>query len=95
MDIGGGEWNYWNSTTNPSGVPWAPEVGAGIQYFAGDAIYMTNRAPAGVFITLGVIDTRAAERLKTLTFNTPPWRAVTNEATKLFFTFVAIPNRTP
>ena len=52
-------------------------------------VLMTNRAPAGVQITIGILDSRAASRLAT---NPAAIQTITNQATQYFSTYVAIPN---
>lgn len=102
FDISNNKYNYWNTTKNPSGNPWRNEIGGspgGVGYFPGDSAYMTNRAPAGAFIKIGVLDSRAAKRLKLAVANggtgTAAYSSITNEATQYFTTYISIPNRTP
>ncbi|HVM62277.1 MAG TPA: prepilin-type N-terminal cleavage/methylation domain-containing protein [Verrucomicrobiae bacterium] len=93
---------YWNSTTTAS--VWNNEFpnllstlfnAADIR---GDAnsqgeVYMTNRAPAGVYINLVTIDSRAAARLSAVPYQSTAWYTIANSATQSFTTFVAIPNQ--
>jgi prepilin-type N-terminal cleavage/methylation domain-containing protein len=88
-------------------TPWTHEIlgiPGGIEYNLRDvnntpgtegAQFMTNHAPAGVVITIEVIDSRAATRLKAVGLGTPPWVAIINQAKKSFTTFVNIPNSQP
>ena len=105
-------WNSTENRGFPPGAPgfyapWSHEITGGIGYNLRDignvpgtegAQYMTNHAPAGVLIRIGVIDKRAAARLKAVAgpslsgVGSPPWVAITNQVTKYFTTFVAIPN---
>ena len=84
--------SFWNSTPVIS-TPWAAGQ-------AGTAT-MTNRAPAGVQIEIGAIDSRAATRLQAIApggtnaANVGPYTNMVKQATKYFTTFVAIPNRQP
>ena len=57
------------------------------------ALHMTNHAPAAVQITIGAVDSKTAAKLNTLAAGSAPWRAITNDATRFFTTFVTIPNR--
>lgn len=98
-DIAGDAFDYWNS----AGVnAWCNEIGGGTPCVRFNPpgqpapTYVTNRAPAGVKITLGVIDSRAARRLAAVGgIGTAAGIAITNQATQYFSTFVSIPNRQP
>ena len=59
------------------------------------AQYMTNRAPALVTITIEVVDSRAAARLRTVTNNPTAWQNIVRESRRYFTTSVSIPNRQP
>jgi prepilin-type N-terminal cleavage/methylation domain-containing protein len=98
------QYNYWNSTNlvnvwahelPNNGIPnpsITPDINndpnsLGLQY-------MTYHAPAGVYITIGAIDSRTAAKLASLgTISGPVWDATTNQATKFFTTFVEIPSQ--
>jgi len=83
MDSSGNPQTYWNSISPPTGAPNVPP---------GQPI-MANCTPAGVQIKLGIIDSRAAKRLAAVGgVNTAAGRAITNQSTQVFSTFVAIPN---
>ena len=81
-DTSGTSQSNWNSTASSgwSGIsPGTPT--------------MANRAPAGVQITIGILDSRAAARLATVGgASTITGQAITNQATQYFSTYVAIPN---
>ena len=91
---------FWNSTALAgfawSGIPPSSAAGA----FVGATGAMTNRAPAGVEITLGTIDTHAMTRLHAIApFGTNGFPATVNgytnalkQSTRYFTTFVPIPN---
>ena len=84
---------YWNSSTAPS---WTHELpGGSIPPGLTAAPVMTNRAPAGVQITLTMIDSKAAARLQNLSPPNIAFSNIVNQAEKTFSTFVAIPNRQP
>lgn len=91
---------YWNSNvTRP--VSWQGELPSAIPpgtlgptVTPGSPI-MTNGAPAGVQITIGVIDSKNLARLNQFVAGSAPWIAITNEAVRTFTTFVGIPNRHP
>lgn len=94
-DIMGNEFDYWNSS-GKSG-PWGGELP---QPIGGCAVpgqppctYMTNAAPAGVMITIGVIDDRTVTRLKQFGYGTATWNNLAAEATRYFTTYVSIPQR--
>ncbi len=93
---------YWNST-NAASI-WQNELGNGGILFnkpdiAGAALspyytYMTNHAPAGIYITIGAVDSHTAAKLASLgTTSGSAWNTITNQATKFFTTFVEIPNQ--
>lgn len=93
VDVMGSTFSYWNSMGTNA---WCAEIPSCVVFDPPgqpDPTYMTNRAPAGVLITIGVIDSRAAQRLKVVPYASAAWSAITNEATQYFSTFVAIPNR--
>ncbi|MGD0059349.1 MAG: prepilin-type N-terminal cleavage/methylation domain-containing protein [Verrucomicrobiia bacterium] len=92
------QFSYWNST-NVANI-WNNELpNGGIPYRVNlngtdDPLYMTNHAPAGVIIQIGVVDNRTAIKLANLgTTSGPIWNTTTNQGTKFFTTFVEIPNQ--
>jgi prepilin-type N-terminal cleavage/methylation domain-containing protein len=101
QDMQGHLYNYWNSideyhNTSVSWPPWQNEIANGIPYRASpDALYMTNRAPAAVIITIAMVDSRAAARLRTVTPGSTAWRNIVRESRRQFTTSVSIPNRQP
>ena len=93
--------SYWNSNVKLASS-WTRELLTAIPPGLvagppgpGGSPVMTNGAPAGVQITIGIIDSKAAIKLKALTPGSAPWNAVMSQATRTFTTFVAIPNRQP
>ena len=102
VSTNGFQYNYWNSTNVPN--IWNNELGPNILPYnnmdidnyppSAGALYMTNRAPAGVYITIGAIDSRTATKLASLGTTTgSAWNTITNQAMKFFTTFVEIPNQ--
>jgi prepilin-type N-terminal cleavage/methylation domain-containing protein len=100
VSANGFRFNQWNST-NAVGV-WTHELPNGgipnnIPDINNVSLSYTNmiyHAPAGVYITIGAIDSRTAIKLANLgTTSGPIWDATTNQATKFFTTFVEIPNQ--
>ncbi len=81
-------YTYWNSTINPG---WANELSPSV---SGGATAMNNRAPAGVQITIGIIDSKAAARLQPGMSATAS-NNIINQSMRAFSTLVAIPNRQP
>jgi hypothetical protein len=81
----GASYQYWNSTP---GTPWGNELPSALP--AATAA-MTKRAPTGVQITIDLIDSQAAAKIK----SGAPITTITNQAMKSFSTFVSIPNRQP
>ncbi|HUI08249.1 MAG TPA: prepilin-type N-terminal cleavage/methylation domain-containing protein [Verrucomicrobiae bacterium] len=86
--------DYWNSNRALSTATWQNELPPATAIPAGLPL-MIDRAPGGVQITIGVIDSRTAVKLSTLTSGSAPWNALTNQATRTFTTYVAIPNGRP
>jgi type II secretory pathway pseudopilin PulG len=98
-DLVGEAFDYWNSTGLNNGQ-WGGELpeplGSCSVPGQPPCTYMTNCAPVGVQITLGVIDSRTVVRLAAVGGpGTAAGAAITNQATHIFSTFVAIPNRQP
>jgi len=101
-------YTFWNSV--PSNQIWPNELPPGSipdprsafdanhdAFSRGDQ-YMTNHAPAGVYITLEAVDSRTATRLQALTSNGAinnlgAFTNMLNQAVQTFTTFVAIPNQ--
>ena len=97
-------YSYWNSTNTasiwnnefPNIMPPVNTVDINNppDSNSGGELYMTNHAPAGVYITIGAIDSRTAIKLASLgTTSGSAWNTITNQAEKFFTTFVEIPNR--
>ncbi len=94
---------FWNST-GLSGPAWSgiPDSNSAVA-FIGAPGAMGYRPPAGVQITIGIVDARAATRLQAIitppgvtnASNITPYTNMLNQVTKFFTTFVAIPNRQP
>jgi len=80
-DTSGTPQNYWNSTSSSGWPSTSP----------GQTL-MIGRAPAGVQITIGAIDSRAAKRLAVVGGNATAAANILNQATQYFSTYVAIPN---
>lgn len=80
---------FWNSTT---AAGWSGAIPSGSTDVRPET--MTNRTPAGVVITLRVIDSRAAKRLQPGMSFTVSNNIIT-QAKQTFTTFVAIPSRQP
>ena len=59
-----------------------------------DATAMTNLAPVGVYVTIGVMDSRTVARWKTLSVGSTDWTRLRNQGTRYFTTYVAIPSGT-
>ena len=57
-----------------------------------DATKMTNQAPVGVYVTIGVMDSRTVARWQTLTYSSLNWIRLRNQGTRYFTTYVAIPS---
>ncbi|MGD0650813.1 MAG: hypothetical protein ABSA97_06700 [Verrucomicrobiia bacterium] len=88
--------NYWNSNSALPSASWSHELNTPIPpaSLINDTVVMTNRAPAGVYVTIGVMDSRTVARWQTLTYNSPDWNRLFNQGTRYFTTFVAIPSGT-
>jgi len=89
---------YWNSNAALPPVSWQHElfipIGPGTVGPESPTVsVMTNRAPAAVQITIGLIDSKAAVRLQGLGTLSAAFINITNQATRYFSTVVAIPNR--
>ncbi len=103
------QYNYWNST-NVLNI-WSHELGPNVLPYnnpdinndpnSNGALYMTNHAPAGVYITIGAIDSHTAIRLQAIApngtnvpnVNIGAYTNTLNQAEKFFTTFVEIPNQ--
>jgi prepilin-type N-terminal cleavage/methylation domain-containing protein len=91
------QWNsanvagVWNNELPNPGIPNnIPDTGSHPQSYTN----MLYHAPAGVYITIGVIDSRTAIKLASLgTTSGSAWNTITNQAMQTFTTFVAIPNQ--
>ncbi len=105
-------WNSTNSVTGPVPVVWKNELpNDGIPWNSFDVygnpkpnggciLYMSNRPPAGVYITIGAIDSRTAARLQAIApggvtnaANVGAYTNTLNQAERFFTTFVEIPNQ--
>jgi len=94
---------FWNSTGLPglawSGIPDSNSAAA----FIGAPQAMGYRPPAGVQITIGTIDSRAAAKLQAIitppgvtnASNITPYTNLLNQVTKFFTTYITIPNGQP
>jgi prepilin-type N-terminal cleavage/methylation domain-containing protein len=91
--------SYWNSDPTFPPAFWSHELALGIAAGTagpagiGGTPMMSNRAPAAVQITIGLIDGKAAVRLQGLGTLSAAFVNITNETVKYFSTLVAIPNR--
>jgi len=85
--------DYWNSDRGLQ-TSWQNELPPATAIAPGLGV-MIDQAPGGVKITISVIDSRTAVELSTLTPGSAPWNALTNQATRTFTTYVAIPNGRP
>jgi prepilin-type N-terminal cleavage/methylation domain-containing protein len=106
-------YNYWNSiptksvwlselpagsVPDPTSAGGSAAMDANHDAFSYGDQYMTNHAPAGVYITLEAVDSRTATRLQALTSNGAinnlgAFTNMLNQAVQTFTTFVAIPNQ--
>ncbi len=93
-------WNIWNNELGLNVLPYnSPDISTNPGSFG--AQYMTNHAPAGVYITIGAIDSRTATRLQAIApngtnvpnVNIGAYTNTLNQAERFFTTFVEIPSQ--